>query len=255
MNINNDKIEDLIYIIYSHSSYSDILQIQNDFISDIKEHKILFIDKINDNIKYNFDEIIYYDDTLNYTKRVYNCLQMVQTDKFIVFIHDIDIILNISQNDLQNLVNIMKLHNIDRIDLQIKDTPKNEIICYNEYILIKNNNINNYIYNVNPSIYRFDKFKILMDIFDNSYVNCENMDTQIYSYYNLNTYTLYSKNIIRCGFHNVTNIFTFLHIIKNKELTPTDNNINNLDKHIQEIYDNILQKYNINRTIRPALSM
>lgn len=252
-NINNPN-ENILYIIYSHSSYSDILNIQNDYISDIKEEKILFIDKLDENIKYNFDRIILYDDNLNYSKRLYNCLEIVNTVKFIIFLHDNDIILYKSQSDLNNLIKIMKVNYIDRIDLQIKDIPGNNIINYNEYILIKNNNINNYIYNVNPSIWRYNKFKELMNNFNNSYVNIEHA-CQEYCYNNLNVYTLYSKNIIRCGFHNLTNIFVFLHITKNGELTPVDNNVNNLDKNIQEIYDKILNKYNISRKIRPAISI
>jgi hypothetical protein len=121
------KSSNYTYVIYSHSSYSDILNIQNEYIKNITEQKILLIDKIDPNTKYNFDKIIYYDDKLNYTKRLYNCLSQLTNVKYIIFIHDNDILIKKSDVDLNKLIEIMNTNNIDRLDLQNKKDSNKKI--------------------------------------------------------------------------------------------------------------------------------
>lgn len=254
---NQNFIKDnFVYVIYSHSSFSDVLKIQNDYllINNIIEEKILFIDKLDSNIKYNFDKIIYYDDKLNYSKRLFKCLTELNTNKYIILVHDNDIIIKKSDIDLNNLTNYMKKYNIDRIDLTHRNriNSSNLIFFNNEINLIKNTDITFYIYNVNPSIYNPEKLIKLMNNFDCDYRTIEHV-VQKYTLDNLNTYYIYSHSPIHGGYFEVTNIFTHLHITHGGELLPIDNNINNLEQHLQNEYVNIINKYKFNRKIKYKL--
>jgi len=233
--------------IYSHSSFSDILTIQNDYLKEIKGvEKILFIDKIEGDNKYNFDRIIFYDDSLNYSKKVYTCLEKINTDKYILFIHDNDILIKNPHIDIINLTNIMSQHNIDRIDLQNKrdSNMDRNIINYNNSInLIEHKTGVEYNYNVNPAIYRFNKFKNIMFNFDCSYRDIE-LVVQNYCVKNLKTYTLYSNNIILGGWMKLTHIFLFFHITHHHKLLPPTK-VEWMDNMIQDEYNKIIEKYNI----------
>jgi hypothetical protein len=249
---NECKSQNYTYVIYSHSSYSDILNIQNEYIKNITEQKILLIDKIDPNIKYNFDKIIYYDDKLNYTKRLYNCLKQLTNVKYIIFIHDNDILVKKSDIDLNKLIEIMNTNNIDRLDLQDKRDSNKKIKFSDEINLIKNEDIKYYIYNVNPCIYRLDKLIELCNKFDYSYRDVEE-HIQTYTLENLNTYYLNSNKKINGGYFVVTNIFVYLHITHSGYLMPANNHENHLDPFLQAHYEQILSKYKLNRNMRIKL--
>lgn len=236
-------------IVYSNSAFSDILFIQNDYLKKIKQEKILFIDKIDDIIEYNFDKIIFYDNNLNYSKRLHTCLENINTDKYVLFIHDNDILINNPDKHIIELISIMIQYNIDRIDLQHKrdGNPNMNIINYNNDInLIEHKNLLEYNYNVNPSIYKFDKFKEIMLNFDCSYRDIEFI-VQDYCVNNLKTYTLYSNNPIHGGYMILTNIFLYLHITHGGKLTAQQNKRNKMNYIIQDEYNKIIEKYNLKR--------
>lgn len=249
---NECKSQNYTYVIYSHSSYSDILNIQNEYIKNITEQKILLIDKIDPDIKYNFDKIIYYDDKLNYTKRLYNCLKQLTNVKYIIFIHDNDILVKKSDVDLNKLIEIMNTNNIDRLDLQDKRDSNKKIKFSDEINLIKNEDIKYYIYNVNPCIYRLEKLIKLCNKFDYSYRDIEEY-IQTYTLENLNTYYLNSNKKINGGYFVVTNIFVYLHITHSGYLMPANIHENHLDPFLQAHYEQILSKYKLNRNMRIKL--
>jgi len=218
---------ELIYIVYSHSDFSDVLEVQNDYFKDIKEEKILLIDKIDESKNYNFDKIFFYDDYLNYTKRIYMCLENFNTDKYILFIHDIDILIEKSDEDIKNLLDIMKQNNIDRLDLKyinyqkfwnndcynnLKTNFPEKVIYYNNDIeIMKNESTCYFIYNVNPAIHVYEKFRNIMREFDYSYRDVE-LKIQQFALENINTYVLYSKKKIGCRHFHLTDIIKYLHI-------------------------------------------
>lgn len=241
-----------IYVIYSHSSYSDILNIQNEYIKNITEQKILLIDKLDPNIKYNFDKIIYYDDKLNYTKRLYNCLKQIENIKYIILIHDNDILIKKSDVDLNKLIGLMNINNIDRLDLQDKRDSNKKIKFSDEINLVKNEDIRYYIYNVNPCIYRLEKFIELCNTFDYSYRDVEEY-VQTYTLENLNTYYLNSTKKINGGYFVVTNIFMYLHITHSGYLMPSNNDENHLNSFLQTHYEQILSTYTFSRNMKNKL--
>jgi len=246
----------LSYIIYSHSSYKDILAIQNFFIKDIKEKKYLFIDKIDNDITYNFDKIIFYNNELNYSKRILSCmLEANIKDPYIIFIPDINIFIQKNDEDIYNIIEIMKDNNIGRFDFcnyKFMNNTKN--IKYKNYLLIHNNDLTNYIYNVGSAIYNTQKYIDLLNMFDYEYRTFElQNNVQEYCLNNINCYYINcidSNNIINAGYYHLTNIFIYIHITHNGELMPLDNNKNLLNDYLHKIYEDIINNNKFNRLMR-----
>jgi translation elongation factor EF-1beta len=110
---------DLTFVMYSHTEFLDMLEIASDYASNIK-NKVLLINKTNENIDFilsKFDKVIYYDDNLSYTDKVAETVSKINT-KYILFTHEIDIVLNMDVNVIEKLCQFMELTNVDRIDLQ-----------------------------------------------------------------------------------------------------------------------------------------
>jgi hypothetical protein len=250
---------DLTYIIYSHSSYSDILKIQTDYIKNIKEKRILFIDKELDKLN-NFDEIITYDNKLTYSERIYTCLQKIKiTTKYILFTHENNIIIKKENDKISNLLTILTNNNIDRLDLCCyKYINFDDNINFDDYILVKslgNSLSGTQIYNVGLAIY---KNGILEKIMRNKKYNYREIegswDIEEYCRKEIKCYYInYKENNFKlnCGYFHLSNIFLYLHITHNNNLLSKKNN---LYPFMKNEYIKILKHYQIKRKFNPPMS-
>jgi hypothetical protein len=241
-------------VVYSHSEFSDILNIQHDYIKNINVRKILFIDKLNENYD-NFNDVYIYDTNLNYSKRIFNCLNISNIDtKYILFIHDNDIILNTNHEYLLSLIAISCNKNIDRIDLKYSDMCENvKNLTFKDTTLVKNENINDYNYNVNPSLWKLDSLVKLMNEYNYSYRDIENINVQKFCLLNFNMYKIFTYFKINAGWYVTTKFFTFLHITHGGMCLPIDNKNNHLDEQIHKEYIDIINKYKFNRQFKTEL--
>lgn len=230
------------YVIYSHTDYLDILSIQTEYLK-LCSNKVLLINttELNiSNITTQYNEVIYYDDSLPYASRLLSL--SVLKDQYVLFIHDIDILVHHDPELIDSFTEYMSKNNVDRIDLQVRhswdyNTPK---VNFDNIILSKQENSNNYIYNVNPSIWKLSSLLDVMYTFKNeSYRSIETAPTQIYCK-KLNVYKLYSDNYIRCGWFSCLDFFQFIHITHYGKLLPKTKN--NLDVSLISEYINIIDK-------------
>jgi hypothetical protein len=233
------------FVIYSHSDYSDILKIQTDYTSNINNKILLINEEFNDSeILSQYSKVINYKDNQQYSDRLLN-LNILESE-YILFIHDIDVLISYNQEFLTSCLIKMKDENIDRIDLQYypDNYSKNriEVSYFNDKIeIVKQENINNYIYNVNPSIWKLSSFMDLMSTFTNrTYRNIEYLDVQVYAS-KLNIYKLFNDSFLSVGYYNCLDVFIFLHITHGGMLLPKQDN--NLTEGIQKIYISIIDKY------------
>ena len=252
-------MKDLKFVVYSHNEYSEILKIQTDYLDSI-ENKTLIIDNnfLDENILSKYNSVIGYDDRLPYASRLLNLKNL--DDKYILLIHDIDILLKYSESFLSECVKIMEKENIHRIDLQYfsehwnpNSTKKNLNYGENCVKLIKQDNLNGYIYNVNPSIWKLDIFLDLMENFkDRTYRNIESIDVQSYAS-KFNIFKLYNDEFLQVGYFKCLQEFLFLHISHSGQFLPLKGN--DLPEEVQKIYDLIVEKYlkNSNRGFRGSL--
>lgn len=245
---------DIVFIVYSHSSYSDVLQVQNDYLSKQKGHKILFIDRDPSEYITNccFDRVLLYDDKLNYTKRLFQCLKIMHDDKTLpvlaVFLHDNDVLIRMDPLKIQNLMHIMETYSIDRIDLKWTNTrDEMSIRVDHEYTLIRNRDPYNYVYNVNPSIWRMSKLGEISATFDYNYRDVERF-VQLFSAKYHRVYFLNGIHKLECGYYQSNHLFVFLHLTHGGKLLPKIDN--GLDTDILDEYQKIIEKYEFRRRFR-----
>ena len=189
-------------------------------------------------------------------------------EKYLVFIHDIDIVLNIDEETIINFYNFMENNNVDRIDLKqthnlnvsdVIEVDKNKPVDSWEKIkkeeindgiyLVKQEDPRDFIYNVNPSIWKRESLIELVNTFqDKTYRTIEDMDVQNYCK-RFDVYKLHSKNSIDCGYFVCLDIFKFLHITHSgKLLRLTDSFTTELNQSytsVSEEYIDIVNKYNL----------
>jgi hypothetical protein len=228
-------------VCYSHTDYLDILNVQNTFLSSYDVPKIFMLNRplIDKNV-------VLYDDKKNYSKRVLECLEKMN-DEFILFFHDMDILLRYSPEQCEELVEFMKQHSIDRVDLQYSNGELKDEILFRDIYLTRNSS---YVYNVNPSIWRRSALIDIMSTFDRNYREIEGKEVQEYMT-KFNVYRLWSPRKVKAGYFNITNWFIFIHITHGGKLLPRQNN--NLEPWIQVIYNGILSSFSFQRQVRTTM--
>jgi hypothetical protein len=256
------------FVIYSHTDYLDVLQIQTDYLSLIK-NKTLLINKNEMDINHIYifyDKIIFYDDSKPYPQRISECLNQI-TDDYILLCHDIDIIININQKLITEFYNFLKNHNFDRIDLKHFDSSETSLlyICDdkenhlswsvvskpnddNQLYLAKQNDPSKYIYNVNPSIWKRDSILEIMNEFpDKNYREIEQMDVQNFAI-KYNIFKIFSKEKKECGHFNCIYDFIFFHISHSGSFVPLNEHCTIYGQSYVDVkndYENMVEKYNL----------
>lgn len=260
------------YVIYGHSDYLDVLQIQTDYISG-RGNLILLINNNSLNLEElysKYDKVIFYNDNLPYSGRLLSCMPQIDFEYFI-FIHDIDILINVDDSIINKLHKFLSINDYDRIDLKhfdILDT--NEIIKIDNLtdpsewtqvgieemsdgvFLIKQTNPNHYIYNVNPSIWKKESFNELLSTFPNrTYRDIEMFDVQVYCS-KFNVFKLFSNKHLLSGYFKTLNLFKFLHISHSGKLLPLNNTYTTIYGQsyidVKDDYINIVEKYNLKKS-------
>jgi hypothetical protein len=257
------------FVVYSHSSYVEVLEIQSDYVSK-NTRATLLIDK-NDldlnHIYEKFDKVIFYDSIDTYPVRLSKSISQIDSE-YILLIHDIDILLNYNVQILESLQQFLIDNYFDRIDL--KHTPKkteglNYIVIQNtgdeikyekvetinneNYCLVGQKDPSNYIYNVNPSIWKRESLIDIMNKFpQKNYRTIEDFEVQNYCK-KFNIFKIYSQNNLKCGYFECVDFFVFLHISHTGKLLPFNNSFTTVYGQsyvdIKDEYEKIINKYNL----------
>jgi hypothetical protein len=260
------------YVIYGHTDYLDVLQIQTDNAESIP-NKLLFINKNNlnlNNIYNKYKNVFLYDDSNPYPQRLSECLRQID-DEYILFLHDIDILLSVNQNTINNFYNFLKHHNYDRIDLKHTSDTNTSMVyeCernknYQEWritknlkdkdnlFLIKQNDQNKYIYNVNPSIWKRSSLLEIMETFPNkNYRTIEDIDVQEFTK-KYSIFKIYSSDKRECGHFDCINDFVFFHITHNGSFVPLNGQASTIYGQpywsVKDQYEYIVEKYNLKKS-------
>lgn len=238
-------------IIYSHTDYLDILRIQVDHIGNLS-NKILLINnsKVDiGEITSKFDRVIYYDDALPYASRLRALSEL--NDEVVLFLHDIDILVDVDIKVVDLLAALIKREGLDRIDLQYDPNYNENSNNRTINLDIENHNFtvveqtSGYIYNVNPSLWRLSSLLKIMNHFPNScYRSIEVNGVQSFCIeHRLKIYKLFSNIYLNCGYFRCLPFFTFLHITHCGGLLPLDSS--RLEDKMREIYANLVYKYKL----------
>lgn len=261
------------YVIYGHTDYLEVLNIQTDYAQN-KGHLTLFINKNEldmTDLYAKYDEVVFYDDRETYASRVLSCLEKIDYD-YILFLHDIDIILKTDDIMIGSLLDFLRDNNFDRVDLKytdkvnqssklikmnnIQDISKWDEVTFNEIekkntlpYLVEQTDEKDYIYNVNPSIWKRVTFMDILNKFKHkNYRTIEEIDVQIYSK-KFKIFKMFSNKKLDCGYFQCLDGFVFLHISHNGKLLPLNMNFVTVYgqsyNDISNDYIQIVEKYNL----------
>jgi hypothetical protein len=251
-----------------------VLKIQSNYIN--KELKAtLLIDKNDLSIDYlydNFEKVIFYDSSDTYPVRISKSLSQIDSD-YVLLLHDIDILLKYDLGVLEFLQTFLINNQYDRIDL--KYTPKingeliyeiirngennviiekTDLVEDGEYYLISQNDETNYIYNVNPSIWKKNVIIDIMEKFPHkNYRTIEDPDVQVYCK-KFNIFKIYSKNQLLCGYFECVDFFVFLHISHSGKLLPLNNSFTTVYgqsyNDVKDDYIKIVNEHNLKQSTK-----
>lgn len=260
------------YIVYGNTDYLDVLEIQTDYIIGCG-NVTLFLNNNDLDLEIltsKYDKVIYYDNGDTYSKRLLSCIQQIDEDYFLL-LHDIDILLNVDNIMIKKFYDFLRVNNFDRIDLKHSDNKiSNLIVEYNsnkkpiewgiklseeltdDVYLIKQDNPYDFIYNVNPSIWKRDSLiKLLSNFTHKNYRTIEEMDVQLFSK-QFKIFKLTSNSKKLCGYFNCVDGFQFLHISHSGKLLPLNENFvttyGQSYVDVSDEYVKIVNKYNLTKS-------
>lgn len=240
-------MDEMCYIVYSHSDFLDVLSVQTEYLKS-HHNKILLINNSNKDLSeiyLNYKTVLFYDDSLPYATRLLSLSSL--DEKYVMLIHDIDILIKKDDKILKYFVYLMEQKNIDRIDLQVRYDwdINNKLPTINintlghSFLLKEQKNTNNYIYNVNPSIWKVSSLIELMSNFRNETYRTIEVNCQDYCK-KYKIYKLFSEKYINCGWFSCLEFFQFMHITHRGKLLNADQN--KLSNHLINDYKNIISK-------------
>lgn len=248
-NFNKDEV--INYVVYSHSSFLDVLQIQTDHLEG-KGNLTLLINKNDQDLDFiydRYDKVVFYDGRLNYARKLSSCISVLEHDYF-VLIHDNDILIHSDDETLKEFVHFLRSNDFDRIDFQLAyDYDLSHKINDDSLFLIKSNNTDTlnkgYTYNVNPSIWKRDTLlDILTTYIDRDYRNIETDDVHEYCQ-KYNIFKLFANRKYNCGYFVCLEPFRYLHITHSQMLFSPKSIPEEMSKDIIDDYYRIVDKYNL----------
>jgi len=191
-------LEDFNFIVFSHSDYSYLWPIIEDYVVNLSQLNPIFVCNKNNTIDKpkGFCKYIEYDDSLCYSQRWMNILPEIDA-KYILVIHDVVIVLNCDVSKIHNLLKVIDKHTIDRCSMNVFDGS--QIVYDNEMYLCNLNNTvvgHNYTpYDVSPAIWNKTSFLNLWYTFPNeTYRNSEQNPMVQHYCKNLKCYGLQKTN-------------------------------------------------------------
>ena len=204
-------------VIKSNSHYKYLWNIINDFTKNLSRI-IFFVDRVDDFIFNNNVEILYYDQELSYSDRVYYLTENIDTDYF-VLIHDVDLVLDFKEDKLKEYLNLVEENNIDRLSLGVFNSSNNLSNGLINICRLLPDMSRNFLtpFDYAPSIYRTKTISNFYKLFSGvSYKELElKNEVQNYFYNNLLSYGIQKSDDINLVYHRgfvYTSDFNFLHI-------------------------------------------
>jgi hypothetical protein len=223
-------MENITFLFYSHSDYSDLWEILKDVTSQLIPKNYKRLVAINANAPtqpIGFDGVLRYDDSLNYSDKVLLLMNQITTE-YVAFIHDNDLMMNFSDVIFTDLLTIIKNNNIDRCIFGI--IGRNNGTIHHPYFNLvdaKTTQTSRFCipYDVGPSIWKVTAFKSALTAIPNtSYRDIEQSDIQNYCKTNLKIYG-FANDDTKPAYYVIgrpfSESFQFLHIfVRGKMYEP-----------------------------------
>lgn len=258
------------YVVYTHTDFLDICMIQTNYLKNESKSLVINSNNLDINDLYSqYTDVIFYDDSKEYSSRLQNLINIKNKYEYILLIHDIDIVIKKDDHILYKILELMKNRRIDKVDLQYDCNPpytvnwyedcidintsenlktKGEITDDNKIYLSRRLN-GDYLYNVNPTIWNLHRLLEILNQFPN--LGYRQIESNVLLLQKMRSefliYQLYSlpKNIVKTGYFTSLYFFQFLHITHGGRLIPRDKSgqHNSLDESIFNEYENIYNNF------------
>jgi len=196
-------------LLYTHTDCKDIWRIFFNQIDKYLPHvqKIILVNKDDSDIPLEYQKI-FYNENLNYTKRVAHCLEQLHNET-VLFIHE-DMILfnNLNYNKINDFIELIEEDKADFIKLIKVDVGSDKTEYYPN--LIKSSQ--ELMFSVQPTICKSNKLKNIFSLFD---CNIWNFEKQVsiaclhFKYLNCFMAST-NKDKKRGLFHYDSNIFPYI---------------------------------------------
>jgi hypothetical protein len=243
-------MDNIVLLIHTHSSYSYLWPVINDYISNINIRKVLAHNsKTLKILPNNFDEYIYYDDSINYSRRMKIILEQLNVD-YVFLVYDVDIMIYFNIDVFNIYHNIQKKNNIDRVCCATFNGR--EILEENGYALCNLNkplkSMSNHFIpaDCSPVIWKRSSFITLLNLFPNESYGSLELSKPIINYcktqikcYGIQYTPLVNIKYVRCLTYN--DKLGFLHITTKGKFTYPLTTYMDFQQHL----DDIVKKYNI----------
>lgn len=153
----------ITFVSYTHTDYSDIWCLMAEGVQQLVPlpmERVFFCNRVptDPTIQSLYDRIITYDDSLTYPARVASCLAQLTTD-YVMFVHDIDVIVNFDILKFVDVWNTVQEHNLDRLFFGM--VKPCEDMIQNKWLVLsraKHSPIFALPYDVGPSIWKHSVF-------------------------------------------------------------------------------------------------
>jgi len=187
LSLNNNTNFNLI--IFSHSDYKYLWNIIEDSISKLQDLNPIFVS--NKNSVYDkpkgFIKYIEYDDNLCYAKRWTNDIIPYLSLNYILIVHDTQLIVGCDVNKIQELVQLIKINDIDRCSLNVfkgSDILHDSIRSNLQLCNLNKNVIGKTCvpFDVCPSIWKVSSFLQLWNTFNNETYHQSEQNKNVQNY-------------------------------------------------------------------------
>ena len=239
--------------IYSHSEFFDILDIQFEYLTKLfkgsQQPIYLFADKnYTKETEFKYTTVLY-DNNALYMERIAKCIEQVPAPYCIVS-HDNDILIKYNPSFIHSLIETMKQHKIDTIELRHNDNNKEEKIKITDTLYIApHGKEDSHVFSVQPHIWEKEAAKRFFSANSTKgYRYSENSNVQKYTKENIVTYELVLENSIQsiCTVKagKVSPDYVFIHLTTNGKFTHNGNAQKTiLDPLVKAEIDEIQKKY------------
>ena len=212
---------DITFLFYTHSDYADLWEVLKDTTSKLiptKYRRLVAVNANSSTQPAGFDDILTYDDSLNYSDKVLSLMNQISTE-YVAFIHDNDLMMSFSDKIFVELLSTIKTHNMDRCMFGVIGRNNGSIQSPHFNLVNTNNTKSSHFtipYDVSPSIWRTQAFKDALSVVPNtSYRDIEESAIQTYCKEKLNVYGFASDEHKRAYYtigRPFSEPFQFLHM-------------------------------------------
>jgi hypothetical protein len=188
-------MSDVSFLLYSHSEYNDLWPIISDNIYKIPSNykKYIGVDRTDISGLEGFDGIIPYNSTLTYSEKVISLLERITT-RYVVFIHDNDLIMNFDGDAFSLLMSRIQADSIDRCMFGIVNSTSTT--SFPQLMQVNHYRCPTFMtpYDVGPSIWKTESFKqALLSVPHATYRDIEDSSIQEFCRNNLRMFAFLSS--------------------------------------------------------------